>query len=272
MYPGWLSIYAGFAPSGQSGPAINTPAAVNRTAFESSLTTATGILSLNQTKINAWVAAETLLADSVEFPLDQFLTIGAPSSGFGGTLLVALLPSVAGHPAGGEFESAPGPNDVHCLAVSKDGFYQQAIARGIAALVGLADEFELPGATNLEPGTVGFARTAAYNLEVFGSAPPSPIDSGSQWYALSGVSERTSLTGVHAKADPTTPDISLEAVPARQPRIEFWEGGGGFRTKVWRSAHDCLMRRRFGDATLPVRNAKVSFCPACRYYLRGVIG
>jgi len=272
MRPGWLSIYAGFTPSSQSGPAINTPAAANRTAFESSLTTATGVLSLNQSKINSWVAGETLLADSVELPLSQFFTIGEPSSGFGGTLLVVLLPSVAGQPAGGEFYSVPGPKDVHYLAVSKDGFYQQAVARGIAAQVGLGDEFELPGTANLEPGTAGFAQTAAYNLQVFEGAPPSPIDSSSQWYALSGVSERNSTTGVHAKVDPTMPDVTIDAAPARQPRIEFWEGGGGFRTKVWRSAHDCLMRRRFGDATLPVRSAKVSFCPACRYYLRGVMG
>ena len=271
MYPGWLSIYAGFTPSGQSGPAINTPAAANRTAFESSLTTATAVLSLNQAKINAWVAGETLLADSVELPLDRFFTIGAPSSGFGGTLLVVLLPSVAGQPGGGEFESAPGPNDLHYLAVSKDGFYQQAIARGIAALLGLADEFELPGGPYLDPGAAAFA-PAAYNLEFFDSSPPSPIDSSSRWYPLSGVSERTSLTGVHAKADPTTPDVTTDPVPARQPRIEFWEGGGGYRTKVWRSARDCLMRRRFGDATLPVRSAKVSFCPACRYYISRVIG
>jgi hypothetical protein len=79
MRPGWLSIYAGFTPSGQSGPAINTPAGANHTAFESSLITATGVLSLNQAKINAWVAGETLLADSVGLPLDQFVTIGAPA-------------------------------------------------------------------------------------------------------------------------------------------------------------------------------------------------
>ena len=60
MRPGWLSIYVGFTPSGQSGPAINTPAAASRTAFESSLTTATGVLTLSQAKINAWSAAETL--------------------------------------------------------------------------------------------------------------------------------------------------------------------------------------------------------------------
>ena len=33
MRLGWLSIYAGFTPSGQSGPAINASAAANRTAF-----------------------------------------------------------------------------------------------------------------------------------------------------------------------------------------------------------------------------------------------
>jgi hypothetical protein len=270
MSPGWLSIYAGFTASGQSGPAINVPATPTRTAFESSLTTVTGLLSLNQSKVNAWVTGETLLADSVELPLDQFFTIGAPSTGLGGALLVVLLPNVAAQPAGGEAESILGPNDVHYLAVTKNGFYQQVVARGIAAQVGLGDEFELPGVAYLEPGAAGLA--IPYNLEVFEGVPPSPIDSRSKWYALTGVSERTSLTGVHMKADPTTPDVTIDVAPARQSRIEFWEGGGGFRTKVWRSAHDCLMRRRFGDATLPVRKAKVSFCPACGYHLRGVIG
>ncbi len=269
MYPSWLSIYAGFTASGQSGPSIDAPASANRTAFESSLTTATGVLSLNQAKINAWVAGETLLADSVEVPLGQFFTSGAPSSGFSGTLLVVLLPSVAAHPAGGEFESAPGPGDIHYVAISKDGFYQQAIARGIASLFGLADEYELAGGPYQDPG--GPLSPTSYNLEYFENAPPSPIDNSSQLYPLSGVSERTSTAGVHPKADPTTPDMTLDPVPARQPHIEFWEGGAGFRTKLWRSARDCLMRRRLGDSALPVRGGKVPFCPACRHYLRGVI-
>ena len=42
-YRGWLSIYAGFAANAQSGPAINPPAAANRTGFESSLTMVTGM-------------------------------------------------------------------------------------------------------------------------------------------------------------------------------------------------------------------------------------
>ena len=86
----------------QSGPAVNTPAAANRTAFESSQTTEIGVLSFNQSKINAWLAGKTLSADSVELPLGQFFMIGALSSGLGGTLLVILLPSVAGQSAGGE--------------------------------------------------------------------------------------------------------------------------------------------------------------------------
>src|SRR5688572_20560966 len=150
--PWWLTVYAGFVASAQSGPAVNTVAAANRTAFESSLTTATGVLALNQNKVNAWVAGESLLVESVATPLQQFVTLGDLSAGRSGTLLAFLLPSIAGQPAGGEVEVFPGgPADVHYIAVSKDGFYQQAISRTIARLLGLGDEFELAGAANLAP-------------------------------------------------------------------------------------------------------------------------
>jgi hypothetical protein len=271
-HPGWLSVYAGFTSSAQSGPAINAPAAPSRTAFESSLTTTTSTLTLNQTKVNAWVAAETLLVDGVDTPLAEFCATGGPSFGRSGTLLVFLLPPVVGQPSGGEFESIPGPVDVHCIAVSKDGRYQQTVARTVAAYLGLADEFELAGAAYLAPPPADFARVLfSYNLQMFDISPPSPIDTSSKWYPLSGVADRMSPSGVHAKADPATPDLTLDAPPARQVRVEFWEGGAGYRTRVWRSAHDCLMRRRIGDPALPVRSGGVPFCPACRHYLRGII-
>lgn len=270
---GWLSVYAGFTASGQAGPSIDAAAPANRTAFESSLTTGTSVLALNQAKVNAWVATESLLVDGVSTPLQRYVSSGELSDGRIGTLLVFLLPAVAGHAAGGEFESTVSPGDAHYIAVSKDGLYQQAIARTIARLLSLGDEYELAGPANLAPADEeAFARqTFAYNLDRFPSGPPSPLDRTSKWYPLSGVSERTQLGGVHAKADPTTPDLTLDSPPTRHDRIELWEGGGGYRTKVWRSAHDCLMRRRIGDPGLPVRAARVPFCPACRYYLRGVI-
>lgn len=272
--PWWLTVYAGFVASAQSGPAVNTVAAANRTAFESSLTTATGVLALNQNKVNAWVAGESLLVESVATPLQQFVTLGDLSTGRSGTLLAFLLPSIAGQPAGGEVEVFPGgPADVHYIAVSKDGFYQQAISRTIARLLGLGDEFELAGAANLAPADQA-ARAMVrfpFNLDVFATTPPSPLDGTSKWYPLSGIFDRTVLGGVHAKANPANPDLTLDSPPARHNRIEFWEGGGGYRTGVWRSAHDCLMRRRIGDPALPVRTGRVPFCPACHHHLRCVI-
>lgn len=49
--------------------------------------------------------------------------------------------------------------------------------------------------------------------------------------------------------------------------IELWEDGGGYRKKIYRAAHDCLLRRRIGDTTLPVKTKRVSLCPICELTL-----
>lgn len=270
-HPHWLSVYGAFQASAQSGPAIDTPAAAGRTMFESSLNTATGVLTVNQAKVNAYVAAETVPFGVGSEALAEFCAVGERSYGLTGALIVLLLPAIAGHPNGGEAENAPGANDYHFVATSKNGVYQQVVASALARCLGLGDEFELAGANQLSPGDEGIPVTRHFNLEYFETGPPNPITGATKWFPLFSAVERTLVPAIHPKADPTTPDTSLDSPPATAAGVQFWEGGGGYRTKIWRTSHDCLMRRRIGDQALPVRATPVPLCPACRFHLSRVI-
>jgi hypothetical protein len=270
-HPHWLSVYAAFQASANSGPAIDTPAAAGRTIFESSFNSAGRALSINQAKVNAYVGGETVPMGANCVPLPEFCVVADPSYGGGGTLIVLLLPAIASHPEGGEAENAPGANDYHFIATSKDGLYHQVVARTLARCLGLGDEFELAGNPYLQPSGGDIPEVLHFNLEYSESGPPNPLTSETKWYPLFGALDRNVTPTIHPKSSPTNPDLVLDSPPVTVFRVEFWEGGAGYRTKVWRTAHDCLMRRRIGDMTLPVRSGTVPFCPACRMYLSDLI-
>lgn len=270
-HPHWLSVYSAFQPSAQRGPAIDVAATAGRTAFESSLNSGARQLTVNQTKVNAYVAAETILLGADEIPLPEFCSLGGPSSGLNGTLIALLLPPIAGQPAGGEVEGVPGANDYHFVATSKDGLYNQVVGRGIARCLGLGDEFELAGAAFGAPAGQAAPDSGPYNLQYFQNGPPNPITGDVKWYPLFSAIERTLVPAIHPKANPGTADITIDSPPVTVAGVQFWEGGGAYRTQIWRTAHDCLMRRRIGDSTRPVRTGAAPFCPACRFYLSNVI-
>lgn len=268
----WLSVYSIFTASNNGGPAIDMAASTNRTAFESTFTSSTGLLSVNSSKVNDFIAAESLRLEDTLIPLSDFCVKGDLTYGTTGSLIVLLLPPIPSYPQGGEFEHTPSEDDYHFVAVSKNGLWHQLILRSIASCLGLGDEFELAGDAYLAPGPEIPKGFIAFNLEYLDSAPSDPITGELKWYSLFSATQRTSPVVLHPKTDPTMPDILLDDTSATPVGVEFWEGGGGFRTKMWRSAHDCLMRRRVGDSSLPVRGSPVPFCPACKHYLGYLIG
>lgn len=270
-HPHWLSVYSSYTQSANAGPAINQAAQAGRTLFDSSLTTATGVLSVSQPKFNTYVAAETIAVEGSATPLAGMCVQGGRSYAKTGTLIVVLLPPVVGQPAGGEAESALGANDYHFVAVTKDGRYEQVVARSIGQCLGLGDEFELAGAANLAPSSPIAGDILKYNLQYFEAAPPNPISADLKWYRLFSATKRVGAPSIHANLDTATPGRALDPVPTTHAEVEFWEGAGGYRSKVWRAASDCLMRRRIGDGTLPVRAASVPFCRVCRHHIADVV-
>lgn len=268
----WLSIYTSFTPSNSSGPIINSPPVPNRTAFESSVDTSAGLITFNNSKINNYIANETGKDAGVIFQLSDYLGTGYPSMGFTGTLLVLLLPSLAGHPNGAEFENNPTESDYYFIATTLDGEWQQVIIRGVCKLLGLADEFELEGDMYLEPDSDARKGIGFYPNIQYLESSPTILTSRSKWYRLFSVVQRDLPIEAHSKiGDTTMADNTISEYLVSYDKPTFYEGGGNYRTKVYRSTMDCLMRRRIGSPTLPLREKLVSLSPVSINYLKGVI-
>jgi hypothetical protein len=188
--------------------------------------------------------------------------------------VIVLLPELTEHPIGGEMEHEPGKDEFYFAAVTKNGEWHQLVARVIGRLLRLGDEFELPGAEFQAPTedqgvNIAIGRP---NLLYLPEPPEGIPEPEFKWFDLLSQSERGIAFPIHSHANPVDiPDRALPVAPSTAMRIELWEGGDSFRTQVYRSAYDCLMRRRIGDPDLPVRTAVVPFCPVCNAYITEAI-
>ena len=271
LKPTWINFYTGFFPSSQSGAASGT-STPGRTVFESAYTAGTKTLTINQSRVNAVIddPGTTLPFDNGTVPLSEICVKGSMSQERFATLIVMLLPPITGEPATIDTESAFGDTDYHFIATTTNNHWQQAIFRAIGSKLGLGDEFELPG-PEFQAATK--QRDAPnINLQYLASAPATNRHPGLKWRHYFSLGEKILPPVMHPKAgDTSVPDNSISTVPLSPSSIEFWEGGGGFRTGVYRSAKDCLMRRRYGDSQLPVGAQPVPFCYVCRTYLKSLL-
>jgi hypothetical protein len=265
-----ISVHAGFVASGAAGAAVDAPAN-NRTAFDASYDTAAHQLSISQSKFNAFVedATTTLTVENTDVQLAEVLCKGDLTVGTSGATVALLLPPISGEPATAETESVLGADDYHFVACSTNNFWHQVVLRTIGAVMGLGDEWELDGNDFLAPAK---PKDVLYvNLQYY-DAPPTTHQTGKlNWRDYLSLADRIQPPVVHPKVNPAAADNTIDAVPMTPSTIEYWEGAAGYRTKVYRSAHDCLMRRRIGDGRLPVSAGRVPFCKVCRQHLKNLL-
>jgi len=264
--PGWLTVYAGFQASTATGPAPAGTTPANRTTFDSALSAA-GVLTVDSAKVVAVLDAENLQEGGIAQGLSGFLAKGHQTYGRTGALVVLLLPAAT--PAGAEMAYVPAVGEYHFIAVTQNGLWQQVVLRAMCDVLGLGDEFELAGTDFLEPTTAEEIALLPFNLEYFDTLPTTNgVSPG--WNRLFGPGRAAAPAIVHASSGSPAP---LDTNPMTPETVEFWEGGGGFRTKIYRTAKDCLMRRQFGNpAHLPLTSAPVPLCLACSTFLRDAIG
>jgi len=270
--PSWLSVFTAFTPSGNSGPSIDTAATIDRTAFESTYMSATGALTFNQTKVNAFL--DSLQFDDI-FGQEDFNDVvgkGMPLPARNVSLVVILLPPLSGHPDGAETENTPTDDDYYFVATTTDKLWHQVVIRGLCQNIGLGDEFELDGATWAAPVVDPADGTMLLPFNLFYSpTTPGTAQDCLQWLPYFSSTQRSGPVTAHPKSGiPANPDYTLEDPPLYHPVIEYWEGGGGYRSQVFRSAQDCLLRRRIGFTQLPLREQPLSFCPACYHFLKNI--
>lgn len=272
--PFWLQVYSYFAPSDHSGPAIDSSATLNRTVFESSLDSSTNNLSFNVQKINDLIDQLNIRGnDGQELALHQLMHKNFFPNAITGTLIIVLLPAT-NQPEGGEYEHVPSETDYYFVATTLNQNWWQVPIRGIGRMAGLGDEFEFDGADFLEPDEdqSQLIPFAFFNLVYFKTPPSGPLDFTFRWFGLLSSTQQLSPLPVHLHPEPNSvADRYLQPVPTTYESIELWEGGGGYRKKIYRAAMDCLMRRKIGDPSLPVRQKLIPFCKTCEYFFKSLI-
>lgn len=261
-----LSIYTLFIPSLQSGIASSATEAINRTVFESYLSDR---LHLNYSKVEAVledtyfreISEETKLSDRLLVMNDEETSILHPA------IPIFIFPHIPTQV--GEYENLL-DEQYYYIATTIDGYYEQVILRSLCKILGLGDEFELEGTDYLEPDEeMGESINLVFPNLFYTTTPQNvnPLNEDFKWGNLFTAFDTVSVP-VHTHPGPINdPDRSLPPIPFSYKSIELWEGGCGFRKNVYRSAYDCLLRRRIGDITLPLKTKKVSLCPICQIYL-----
>lgn len=268
-----ISVYTLFLPSSQSGIAASATEAINRTPFESYLSNG---LHLNYNKVKD-VLEDTYFSDNLdnmENKLSDRLTTNQDTNRalFSKKAIpIFIFPYIASQI--GEVENLT-TNQYYYTATTLDSWYEQIILRSLFKVLGLGDEFDLLGVDYSEPDEengqiLNFLYPNLYYTT--NSNQITPLSPDFKW-ASYFTSFDTNVIPVHPH--PSNGDNInrlLPEIPYSYKSIELWEGGGGFRKNVYRSAEDCLLRRRIGDSSLPVKSTKISLCPICEFYLRNNI-
>lgn len=268
---GWITIWSAFGSSTSRGAFAGISAPAGRSVFGAAVSG--GMLILDQALFDSWAAGEQLRDHGTTRDLTEIFKPGISFSRNTGTLVLVLLPQAGG--AGVEAQNLPADDQFGYLATSADGLWEQFVLRALASKLGLGDEFERTGADFLEPIDVNSQIQLSNHFNLYYSdTPPLSLNQPSlPWFTLFSSIQRIAAPTVHPRSgDPAVVDNGLDAFPATSVKVEFWEGGGGYRRKVYRSSRDCLMRRKVADPALPIRTAPVPLCVACRHFISNTIG
>lgn len=269
---GKISCYYSFEASANHGYATSSAGISGRTLFETYYEN--GVLHVNETNINQFV-------DDLTYPLDTTNNINintavtkGTNNGFSGielldsrTLLVMLLPNA--NQSNIELEVS-NENTYYTIITSCDSLSEQVVLRALCKMLQLGDEFDMDGTDFLSP-TEEQGENVDFmfpNLMYYPglAAGLNPATDEFKWRGFFN-SNTNSAISLHSNMNPSTPNRELPTNTVTYNKIELWEGGGKYRKDVYRAAEDCLLRRKIGDSSLPLKERKVSFCPVCKEIL-----
>lgn len=258
-----LSVYTLFLPSTTRGVANSLTAAVGATPLESYMDGDNYIV--NESLLQSILDDASIHLENEEILINNIISkndLSIQKSSFG------CFPVIISPTASNTAIEAEGltVGNYYFAATSIDGYCEQVILKSIAKLIGLGDEFELPGTEYHSPVSIDQNQQLFLydNLIYFDhSSPLYASDPNFKWrFYFNNFVTAPIPTHVHPGPD-NTPDRTLPTMQLSYDAIDPWEGGGGFRKQMLRPAYDCINRRRIGDVSLPLKLKKIEFCKLC---------
>lgn len=269
---GAINFFSCFVPSDNEGPVVNSSAIANRTFLESTLDTSTNIISINNQLFLD-------LCNDLEYfdpTLDDFVAVNDYDND---APIISIMPFIlipaneSSYPNGGELLllSENSPEEVGILACTADNHFENILAQFIGYTVGLGAEYDMPGNDFLAPTDDERKGVILSHLNLITESEIEEIES-SRWSKFLTKSSIDSGIDIHSHPNSSNPNRELLTPFLTTTNIQLWEGGAGFRTGVFRSAEDCIMRRKVGDVELPIKQDRLGFCPICRNIIQNRIG
>lgn len=254
-----ISFNTFFQASNNSGFASSASTAMNFNNFQTYYDATLAKLVCDLGILDTFLEECKVTINGEEGDLKDYLFKQQLPLSYGATLVFVLLPSSSSINA--ETENY---NEDHYYSVmtSKDGFYEQVLIRAIAKLVGLGDEYEQSGDSPSDEDGKAIHEIFP-NLYYI----PDPLitvnasDNEFKWKSF------IHSNGTTINKIPNTSLNALQSVPVSYDNIQLIEGGGRCQTKIYRSAPDCLLRRKIGDSSLKVKEKKVGLCKVCEKIL-----
>lgn len=257
-----ISFNTYFQASNNSGFATSASTATNFNNFQTYYDTTLSKLVCDLDILDTFLEECKITINDEESDLIDYLFKQQIPLSYGATLVFVLLPTCSTIVA--ETENY---NEDHYYSVmtSKDGFFEQILIRAMAKLVGLGDEYEQSGISPSDED--GKAIHDIFPNLYYIPDPLITVNVSDEEFKWKSFLHSSSTT---INKIPNTVLNSLQSVPVSYDNIQLIEGGGRCQTKIYRSAPDCLLRRKIGDTTLKVKEKKVSLCAICAKILSNI--
>jgi hypothetical protein len=256
---GRIVVWGVFTPSGQRGTTIGTTP--GNTVLGSTYEPGTRTLAFDTSRVQAFLRDTEVRRHGVRSTLREYAREEWSQQG----VVAVLLPPVAGgQPLTADADTSIGPpglpsnpSDRWFVGTTIDLGWERVVLEAIARCFGLGDEWS----RSEDEFALADARSrheASRRPNLFAATPPiGPPDPWFPWYSLLDAAARS-------KPLPVVPYGSLPSAPGEP--VQLFEGAGRYRAGIYRSAVDCVLRRRIGSLTSP-RFDSVDFCTVCRRHL-----
>lgn len=257
--PNQIGIGSHFTASVVRG--VGLPNTSNDTVFHASIDASTGALTLDEQAIDQVINQLRLRTGDYERSVRARISLQFESPAR--DLIIILMPNqyTDGSAITGEIEVMTSSGN-WIVATTVEAGWERTVIYALGRALGLGIEAD---STDPLPTSVNGILFNGYYPNLYHPLPTETIP------PLGNFIPTASFKWIY-ELDAKARNEGIPIIPRgvlmydKNREIQLFQGGGGFGN-VYRSAHDCLMRRVIGESATSPKNDNVPFCTICQRYL-----